>query len=176
MASRVPMAQKVLGDIHLSRDVHSLLFSSQVLSRLTYSVHVWSSISRATYRPMNAVYMKGARAIVEHQRFDAHSGATDSQVRREIGWPSLACVISRERLLVFFSLCGMRLGSFFLYWQSGKALLSCLGLCCSWMAFDDFKRIAVEGWTGLVIAPWLRRGCFILSSSGLMLWSKSSRS
>ena len=105
---------------------------SLVCSRLLYNVHVWTSMSRREYAKLSGVYMRGARAIGGKQRFDKASAAeaSDSQVRQQLGWPNLHCVIARRCLSLFAFLLQNALGRFLLSWQSGKVLSDSPGLKC----------------------------------------------
>ena len=102
MSSYCPLSQKVFAATEISRQVRMRLFFSLVVSRLTYCVHTWSSLSRPAYKRLNSVYMRGLRRIAGKSRFNKESAklATDKEVRQELGAMSLQCLLVRRRLLL----------------------------------------------------------------------------
>ena len=93
-----PISLKVFGS-ELVPTAYKLAFlSSLVLSRLLFGVYVTVPTTK-DIRVMSAVYMRALRRIGGRCRYDASSNITDLEVRRELGQPSLDCLIARRRLL-----------------------------------------------------------------------------
>ena len=86
--------------MRLERAIRSRLFTSLVLSRLLYNVHVWSIIPKSGYAKLNSVYMRGLWRIAGAQRFQSTGHGSDESVRRCLGAQSLQCLILRRRLLL----------------------------------------------------------------------------
>ena len=103
LAAYSPLARKVFGAIRIQRTVRLRLFSSLVVSQLTYNVHTWSNITLAMYAKLNSVYMRGLRRIAAKSKFSAesaHAAGSDQLIREELGAPSLYCLIVRRRLML----------------------------------------------------------------------------
>ena len=55
-------------------------------------------MSAATYRTLNAFYMRGLRRIAGDCRFSSAVEYSDLEIRRKLGMPSLSCVLSQRRI------------------------------------------------------------------------------
>ena len=121
MSAYCPISSKIFGANKISQNVRLRLFSSLVVSRLLYNVHVWSSLPRAAYLTLNSVYMRGLRRIANCCRYSKESASLpDVEVRKILGVCSFQCLLSQRRLLLLSSV--VRFGSDHL-----KALLSVSG-------------------------------------------------
>ena len=70
-----------------------------------YNADVWSDTNRQMYTRLNSVCMRGLRRVANQCRYSATSSRmTDHEVQRELGAPSLQCLLSQRRLKLLATL------------------------------------------------------------------------
>ena len=105
MEAYVPLCIKIFGNESYSFNLKELFGRSLVLSRLLFHTHLRVFTGREL-KIINAAYMRLVRRLADKVRFESGSG-TDIAARMSIAWPSIDCLIMRQRLTYLARLvCG----------------------------------------------------------------------
>ena len=98
MNSFAPLAVRVLGSRHISRNRRVQLNYSLVLSKLVFNVHVWSSFHGKPRNIINQMYMRSWRRVAGDPRY-GKTVFSDYEIRVLLGVPSIDCYVRKRRLL-----------------------------------------------------------------------------
>ena len=105
MISYGPLAVSLFGCSQITRRLRLAFASSLCWSRLLYGVACWTSLPKRAYATLNACYMRVLNRIAGKCRHAKAAHCSDSEVRYELGMPSLHALITRHRLQLLASIC-----------------------------------------------------------------------